>query len=127
MTTEIRRPTDGELLGTVEPRGHAFVARTVFGGTLGERATHDEAAELLRRDGLAAMARRWFHRDRTSGTWQVVVLQEAWPGRVVAVEGPYALAGAPTITITAADLEAGDVLTLEPPLDQPELAMFAGI
>jgi hypothetical protein len=45
----------------------------------------------------------------------VVFMPEAWPGRALGVVGPYSLPGAPTFEITLADLEAGDLLTLEPP------------
>lgn len=116
---DIRRADDGELLGTIRPDAAAddWIATTVFGGTLGRAPDPVTARAIVERDGLDSLARRWFHRPRGSGDWQVVVLQEARPGRVRAVVGAYALPGAPVITITARDLDAGDQLTLDPPSD----------
>lgn len=116
---EIRRVDDGELLGTIRPDDSAedWIASTVFGGTLGRAPKASTARAVVEREGLASLARRWFHRPRATGHWQVVAIQEAWPGRVRAVVGAYAIAGAPVITITADDIAAGDELTLDPPSD----------
>ncbi|HEX6868607.1 MAG TPA: 1-(5-phosphoribosyl)-5-[(5-phosphoribosylamino)methylideneamino] imidazole-4-carboxamide isomerase [Candidatus Limnocylindrales bacterium] len=114
----IRRREDGELLGAIRPGDgddDRWFALTVFGGTLGHASSAAGARAIVERDGLGALARRWFYRSRTSGGWQVVLIQEAWPGRVRVVEGLYALPGVPTRTVTADDLAAGDVLTLDPP------------
>ena len=116
----IRRPEDGELLGAIRPGegdDARWLALTVFGGTLGRAQTAAAARAIVEREGLGALARRWFHRSRTSGGWQVVLIQEAWPGRVRVVEGLYALPGVPRRTITVDDLAAGDILTLDPPPD----------
>lgn len=56
-------------------------------------------------------------------TREVVVIQEAWPGRAVGVFGLYALPGAPSFDITAEDLAAGAEMTFEPP--DEDLAQFA--
>lgn len=112
----VGRREDGESLGAVRPdRDGMWTALTVFGGTLGRRPTAAAARAVVVDAGLASMARRWFYRSRDTDVWEVVVLQEAWPGRVRAVVGAYALPGAPVVSITAADLDAGDVLTLDPP------------
>jgi hypothetical protein len=122
---EVRRTDDGELLGYVRPRGdgRSWVALAVFGGTLGERSSRAEATALVQSDGLASLARRWFYRAGGSDEWEVVVIQEAWPGRAVGVFGLYALPGAPSFDITAEDLAAGAEMTFEPP--DEDLAQFA--
>ncbi|MGK2852460.1 MAG: hypothetical protein ACSLFN_16330 [Candidatus Limnocylindrales bacterium] len=116
----VQRAEDGDLLGYVAPHpdgGTSWLARAVFGGTLGVRSTAAEARALVDSDGLAALAQRWFHRSAADGTWRVVVLTETRPGRARGVFGLYALPGAPTFEISAADLAAGDEMTLEPPDD----------
>ena len=122
-STPVRRADDGELLGSVAAMGDGrFVAQAVFGGILGVRDTAAEAQALVESDGLASLARRWFHRRSPGADWEVVVIQEAWPGRAVVVLGPYALAGMPTVEVTAEDLAAGVGMSLEPPGD--DLAQF---
>ena len=126
---EIRRAEDGELLGYVRDQGagdvgsRGWVALAVFGGTLGVRASRPEAVALVRSDGLASLARRWFWRATGSDEWEIVLIQEAWPGRAVGVIGLYALPGAPRFEITAEDLAAGAEMTFDPPDD--DLAQFA--
>ena len=113
---EVRRAEDGELSGSVcELPDGRWAALAVFGGVLGVRGTAAEARAVVEADGLASLARRWFYRPAPDAEWEVVVIQEAWPGRAVVVLGPYALAGMPTIEITAADLAGGVELTHEPP------------
>ena len=116
---EIRRAEDGELLGYVRalPEGTGWAAMAVFGGTLGVRSTRRDAAALVESDGLASLARRWFWRAADTADWEVVVIQEAWPGRAVGVVGLYALPGAPAFAISVDDLTAGAEMTLEPPDD----------
>ena len=121
---EVRRAEDGELLGSVaETPGGRWAALAVFGGVLAVRATAPEAREVVESEGLASLARRWFYRASPDDAWSVVVIQEAWPGRAILIDGPYALAGMPTIELTAADLAAGAEMTLEPP--DEDLAQFA--
>ncbi len=95
----------------------------MFGGVLGVRDTAAQAQALVESDGLASLARRWFYRPSPGDDWEVVVIQEAWPDRAVVVLGPYALAGMPTVEVSAGDLAAGVGMTLEPPDD--DLAQFA--
>lgn len=121
-TEPIHRAHDGELLGSIHATDDGWQARTVFGATIGRAATREEATRIVHDQGLAALAKRWFHRDRRTGEWQVVVLTEAWPGRARGVVGLYALAGAPPFEITSDDLDAGDMLTLEPPPGMEDLA-----
>jgi hypothetical protein len=122
--TDVRRVEDGELLGSVvEMANGRWAARAVFGGVLGVRDTAAAAQALVESDGLASLARRWFYRPTPADDWEVVLIQEAWPGRAVLVLGPYALPGTPTVEITGPDLEAGAAMTLEPPDDH--LAAFA--
>lgn len=123
-TEEVRRASDGELLGFVRRSGGgSWDALAVFGGLLGRRSSRAEALALVESDGLASLARRWFWRPAGSDTWEVVVIQEAWPGRAVGVVGLYALPGAPAFSITAEDLAAGAEMTFEAPDD--DLAQFA--
>jgi len=115
----VLRADDGELLGYVAPGldDEGWLARAIFGGTIGHRATAVEARALVESSGLAALAQRWFHRSAADGSWRVVVLTETWPGRARGVVSLYALAGAPPFAISAADLAAGDEMTLQPPND----------
>jgi hypothetical protein len=83
----VRREGDGELLGYVRPDADGWLAVAVFGGRIGRAETRDAATRIVRDLGLAVLARRWFHRDRRTGAWQVVVLTEAWPGRARASSG----------------------------------------
>jgi hypothetical protein len=115
---EVRRASDGELLGWVRPAPDGgWEALVVFGGVLGERPTEAEARRLVEREGLAALARHWYLRRRGTDAWRIVVIQEARPGRVRGVLGWYALPGAETFVLSRADLAAGDELRLEPPDD----------
>ena len=122
-TAEVRRIDDGELLGSVRRVGDEWLALTVFGGVLGRAATEAEARVVVERDGLASLQRRWFYRPAGSEEWEVVLIQEAWPGRPRVVLGPHALPGVATIEIASSHLEAGTDLTLEPPNE--DLAQFA--
>lgn len=115
---EVRRAGDSELAGYVCPdAGGRWSALTVFGGLLARRATEPEARRTVERDGLASLARHWYHRRRGEAGWRAVLVTEAWPGRARLIEGWYALPGAARFEITVADLAAGDELTLEPPDD----------
>jgi hypothetical protein len=116
---EVRRPDDGELLGYVrQPAdGGDWQALTVFGAILGTAPTRQAARSIVVSDGLASLARRWYHRSAADGSWRVVVLTETWPGRARGVVGMYAIPGAPPFEVSAEDLAAGDEMTLEPPAD----------
>jgi hypothetical protein len=118
--TEVRRDTDDELLGYVRDGGDRWQALSVFGGTLGRRPTAESARRLVVAEGLASLARRWYHRSRVTGDWQVMLIQEAWPGGARCVVGFYSLPGIPTFEIGADDFAAGDELTLEPPAGYDE-------
>lgn len=121
---EVRREHDDELEGFVVPAGDdAWRALTVFGGELGRGPTRVAAESIVRRRGLASLAERWHWFSRTTGAWEVVVLQEAHPGRVRVAVGWYSMPGVPVAVITEADLAAGDRLQLDaPPDDEPEAA-----
>jgi hypothetical protein len=120
---EVRRSSDGELLGYVGRAGSGWAALAVFGGTIGLRANADQARALVETEGLTALGRRWFHRHRATGEWRLVVITEAWPGHARGVVGLYSLPGAERFSITADDLAAGDEMTLEPP-DVQDLDAF---
>ena len=94
---------------------HGWRALSVFGGHLATVGSRREAADLVHRRGLSSLAERWHWWSRASGEWQVVLPQEASPGRVRVVVGYYSLPGVGTATITTDDLAAGDRLTLDPP------------
>jgi hypothetical protein len=116
---EVRRPDDGELLGFVRQRSDdgPWQALTVFCAVLGAAATRQAARALVVEDGLASLAKRWYHRSAADGAWRVVVLTETWPGRARGVVGYYAVPGAPPFEVSAEDLAVGDLMTLEPPDD----------
>ncbi|MEZ5117769.1 MAG: hypothetical protein R2737_16030 [Candidatus Nanopelagicales bacterium] len=108
---QVRRPDDGELLGFVARDAEGWSARTVFHGELARGASREEAYDVVRARGLASLAERWHWYSRRTGRWEVVVLQEAVPGRVTAAVGYYSLPQSPTVRITADDLAAGDRLS----------------
>ncbi len=125
LGTEVRRD-DGELLGFVRPTDDGrWAGLAVFGGTIGTRPTVAAARALVLEDGLASLADRWFYRPAGDGDWQVVRIQEAWPGRAVGVVGLYALPDVPPFEVKAADLAAGAEMTREPP-DGADLSSFLG-
>ena len=69
---EVRRPDDGELLGSVaRTREGRWAALAVFGGVLGERETEPEARAMVASEGLASLARRWFYRRSADDEWSV--------------------------------------------------------
>jgi hypothetical protein len=121
---EIRRPDDGELLGYVRQRydGDEWQALTVFGAEIGTAPSRQAARTMVVNDGLASLAKRWFHRSAVDGAWRVVVLTETWPGRARGVVGMYAIPGAPPFEVSADDLVAGDMMTLDPPTDDVDLS-----
>ena len=80
----VRRDHDGELLGFVSSATDGgWRALTVSGAELCAPADRDAALQEVDTTGLAALAERWWFRD--GGEWLPAVIQEAGPGRVVAV------------------------------------------
>lgn len=114
---EVRRESDGELEGHVTEGRDGWQALTVFGGHLATVADRLEAEAVVHQRGLSSLAERWYWWSRIAGAWQVVLPQEASPGRVRVAVGYYSLPGVETATITADDLAAGDRLMLAPPAD----------
>ncbi len=111
---EIRRDGDDELCGYVEERDGRWRALTVFGGLLGEHADRSWAEVDVSTRGLASLAERWRLVDDIEGTDEVVVVQEAQPGRVTVALAPYSIPGVPTRTLTADELDGRTVrLTLD--------------
>jgi hypothetical protein len=83
---EVRRDEDGELLGFVEPTADGrWRALAVFGAELATAPDQDAAVAEIEAAGLAVLADRWWFRDGEE--WLPAVIQEAAPGRVVAVVG----------------------------------------
>ena len=105
---EVRRVDDDELCGHVAQRGGRWVALTVFGGVLGDHEDRDGAERHVLGEGLAALADRWTLRDGTTGEEEVVCIQEANASSVRVARDYYSLPGVPTLTITAAQLAAGE-------------------
>jgi hypothetical protein len=104
---EVRRRTDHELCGFVEQRAGQWSALTVFGALLGQHDSRADAVEHVLDDGLDSLADRWTLRPR-QGDEEVVCIQEANPDSVTVTRGYYSLPGVPTLTITAAQLAAGE-------------------
>lgn len=103
---EVRRD-DGELCGEVVVVDGRWVARSVFGGVLGEHDTEADAERQVRGEGLAALSERWVLVDRDTGDEEVVCIVEAHPGEVILALGYYSMPGVPTRTLTADELGAG--------------------
>ena len=104
----VRRQDDDELCGHVEHRDGRWFALTVFGAELGHHDRREDALEQVLGEGLAALADRWTLRHGERGEEQVVCIVEARPQAVTVACGYYALAGVPTVTITAGQLAAGE-------------------
>ena len=125
LGTPILRAEDGELRGSVARREDGrWVAQAVFGGVIGIGDTAGEARALVERDGLASLSWRWFYRPRPGADWEVVVIQEAWPGRAVVVEGAYALAGMPTYFSTASPASSSDTSIQRTALPSPDMPVY---
>jgi UDP-N-acetylmuramyl tripeptide synthase len=104
---EVRRPLDGELCGHVEPRDGIWFALVVFGGVLGHHPSREDAVEQVLAQGLAVLADRWLLRDPTTGSEEVVCIQEANVATVTLALDYYSLPGVPTRTITTDQLARG--------------------
>ena len=82
----MRRDGNGELLGFVEPDADGrWRALTVFGAELTTAPDRDGAVAEIEAIGLGVLAERWWYRDGEE--WLPAAIQEASPGRVVAVVG----------------------------------------
>lgn len=103
---DVRRG-DGELCGEVVAEDGRWVARSVFGGLIGDHGTRAEAERQVREDGLAALSERWLLVDRETGDEEVVCIVEAHPGEVTVALGYYSMPGVPTRTLTAGELDRG--------------------
>ena len=104
---EVRRPIDDELCGHVDQHDGTWRALVVFGVVLGRHDHRDAAVEQVLAEGLAVLADRWTLRDPTTGTEEVVCIQEANRSAVTVALGYYSLPGVPTLTITTDELEQG--------------------
>jgi hypothetical protein len=103
---EVRRD-DGELCGFVARREGTWVALTLFGGVLGSHDEEGDARTEVEGVGLAVLGERWTLVDGESDAEAIVRILEAHPGRATVEVGYYPEPGAPTRTITAADIESG--------------------
>ena len=101
------RREDGELCGFVAQRDGSWAALTLFGGLLGTHDDEDGARDEVVAVGLAVLGERWTLTDPATGEEEVVRILEAHPGRAVIEVGHYPEPGAPTHTVTAADIESG--------------------
>lgn len=103
---EVRRD-DGELCGYVAATNDGWAAATLFGAIIGVHVELDGAIEQVLNDGLECLAERWtLHRSGIE-EGEVVCIIEARPGGATLALGHYALADAPRMTVTAADLASG--------------------
>ena len=105
---EVRRPDDDELCGLVDEQADGWHACTVFGVTLGRHDDEAAARDQVLREGLSALTERWTLVDGATGEAEVACILEANPTSVTVARDYYPLAGVPTLTITAAQLAAGE-------------------
>jgi hypothetical protein len=105
---QVRRESDGELCGHVEHRSGQWCALTVFGADLGQHDERADAVDHVLTHGLASLAERWTLVDGATGEEEVVCIQEANAAAVTVARGYYSMPGVPTLTITAAQLAAGE-------------------
>jgi hypothetical protein len=110
VVIEIRRESDNELCGHVRPLDGAWVALTVFGGTLGTHATRTAAEDHVHAEGLASLAERWMFRPDPAADWQVVCIQEANPDSVRLALDYYSMPGVPTVVVSKDQLSSGAML-----------------
>jgi hypothetical protein len=108
LVEEVRRQNDGELCGHVAERAGTWYALTVFGAVLGRHDDREGAAHQVLTDGLASLAERWTLRNGETGDEEVVCIQEANTTSVTLARGYYSMPGVPTLTITAAQMSAGE-------------------
>lgn len=66
---------DGELLGTLQRAGDAWIPRTVFGYALHQAVAHSQAVAYLHTHGLSCLADAWELNE--GGTWLNVRIIEA--------------------------------------------------
>ena len=105
---EVRRPDDDELCGHVERRNGRWQALTVFGALLGGHDRRQEAERQVLEEGLASLTERWTLHAGGGGEAEVVCIQEANAAGVTVARGYYSLPGVPTVTISTAQLVAGE-------------------
>ena len=105
---EVRRQLDDELCGLVERRDGVWCALVVFGVVLGRHDERGAAVEQVLRDGLAVLAERWTLRNGETRDEQIVCIQEATTEAVTVALDFYSLPGVPTLTITSAQISAGE-------------------
>lgn len=106
---EIRRPSDGELCGFVEPGDGCWRALSVFGAALGAHEQKVDAISQVQDDGLASLAERWML-DRCDGEPEAVVcVVEANTSGVMLALDHYAMPGVPTLWVSSAEILAGRV------------------
>ena len=110
---EVRRPIDGELCGYVDHRNGTWCALVVFGVVLGRHDDRDAATEQVLTSGLAVLSERWTLRNPTTGSEEVVCIQEVNSDAVTVALGYYSLPGVPTLTVTTDELRQG-VWELQP-------------
>ncbi|GAA2719141.1 hypothetical protein [Cellulomonas aerilata] len=132
-----RRPSDGEVVGYLAPRGPALVVPTTLVGTpLGPPQGPEDAAELLDVHGLAALARRWWCRlpdplprgllaassPQPHWAWRPVVLVEVDPAEC-RVRPEMAMPDERS-ALAVLDVPVGGALRTEPPApDRPRRAV----
>jgi hypothetical protein len=80
-TKEIRRQDDDELLGLLVESGDRWIPATVFGGRLAPATSQHEAEDVVRAEGLASLAERWWLRE-DGGPWQEIWFLEIRSDRV---------------------------------------------
>lgn len=105
---QVRRPSDEELCGHVDARDGVWRALTVFGVVLGSHAQRADAIRQVLDDGLASLAERWTLRDGVTGNEEVVCIMEANAQEVTVARGVYATPDVPRLTVSVAQLHAGE-------------------
>ena len=108
LVEALRRPSDGELCGYVEPRDGQWHALTVFGAVFGSHDRRASAADQVLDEGLTSLADRWTLRHGESGDEEVVCIQEVNGGAVTVARGYYSLPEVPTLTITKDQIASGE-------------------
>jgi hypothetical protein len=100
---------DGELCGYVHAHDGSWHAVSVFGGLLDVAESNESAEQIVREVGLVALAERWLLTTSSEPEEQVVCLQEASPTGVTVAIGYYSLPGVPTLRVTRAQIDNGQM------------------
>lgn len=81
----VQREDDGELLGFIVGSGAAWAAQTVFGYTIAQATSQQEAEALVRARGLEYLGGVWQYYDEEDHDWHACSIKKAFEHQVTIV------------------------------------------